>query len=170
MHPAGGIVADNRVLTGRPAIRVLIADDHALTRQGLRRMLSHYRDIAVVAEASNGQEAVTLFGSAQPDVAILDVRMPGLDGFAATRLIRGRYPDAHIILLTVGGTLDYADRARSVGARRLLYKDASAAEIARAVRALRPAARSRHVARGHAVRDQGSAAATAPRIRLVGAA
>jgi DNA-binding NarL/FixJ family response regulator len=157
-------------MTGRPAIRVLIADDHALTRQGLRRMLSFYRDIVVVAEASSGQEACTLFDAVQPDVAILDVRMPQLDGFAATRLIRGRYPDARVILLTVGGTLDYADRARSVGAQRLLYKDAAAAEIARAVRAVRPAATTRLAASVHAVLDPDTPAAPSPPIRLVGAA
>jgi DNA-binding NarL/FixJ family response regulator len=123
----------------------LIADDHALTRQGLRRMLSYYRDIDVVAEASNGQEAVARYNEVGPDVAILDVRMPHVDGFAATRLIRGRFPEARVILLTVGGTLDYADRARAVGAHRLLYKDASAAEIARAVRAVRPPAQTRPV-------------------------
>src|SRR5215211_3012222 len=101
MRRRGGFVAENRVPTGRPAIRVLIADDHALTRQGLRRMLSHYRDIVVVAEASSGQEALALFDAVQPDVAILDVRMPQLDGFAATRLIRARHPDARVLLLTV---------------------------------------------------------------------
>jgi DNA-binding NarL/FixJ family response regulator len=157
-------------MTGRPAIRVLIADDHALTRQGLRRMLSFYRDIVVVAEASSGQEALTLFDAVQPDVAILDVRMPQLDGFAATRLIRGRHPEARIILLTVGGTLDYADRARSVGANRLLYKDAAAAEIARAVRAVRPAATTRRTVRARAALDREAPAATSAPIRLIGAA
>jgi DNA-binding NarL/FixJ family response regulator len=135
-------VIEDRVVAGRPPISVLIADDHALTRQGLCRMLSRYRDITVVAEATNGQEAVSLYAATRPDVAILDVRMPHLDGFAATRLIRARFPEARIVLITVGGTLDFSDQARGAGALRLLYKDASAAEVARTLRAVRPPRRT----------------------------
>ena len=85
----------------RQPIRVLIADDHPIARLGLRSLLATWPMVEVVGEAVNGQEAVWAVGECRPDVALMDVRMPVLDGLQATRLIKSKWPAVRVIVLTV---------------------------------------------------------------------
>src|SRR6185312_7178063 len=88
-------------MTEQPAtIRVLCVDDHPLVRKGIAAILSNEADMALVAEAENGHEAVDRFRQHRPDVTLMDLRMPVLDGIAAARLIRNEFPEARIIALT----------------------------------------------------------------------
>src|SRR5258708_29363705 len=81
-------------------IRVLCVDDHPLVRKGLAAILNNESDMALVAEADNGRDAVVLYRQHQPDVTLMDLLMPGLDGIAAVKLIRSEFPEAKIIALT----------------------------------------------------------------------
>ena len=118
-------------------IRVLVADDQDLVRTGLRMILDAQPDIEVVGEAANGQEAVALARGIRPDVCLLDIRMPVLDGLAATRLLAG--PDAvdplPVVVITTFDLDEYAYAALRAGARGFLLKDAGPALLAEAVRA-----------------------------------
>jgi DNA-binding NarL/FixJ family response regulator len=114
-------------------IRVLAADDQRVVREGLAMLLSLLPDVEVVGTAADGEEAVRLATATQPDVVLMDLRMPHLDGAAATRLLRERCPDVRVIVLTT-----YADDrsvidALRAGARGYLTKDAGAEEIRRAL-------------------------------------
>src|SRR2546422_11767819 len=93
------------------AIRVLIADDHSLVRQGLRRYLDMAEDIDVEGEAANGEEAIAMVEKEQPDIVLVDIRMPGEDGLEATRVIRGRVPNHGPILLTAYDRREFVGRA-----------------------------------------------------------
>src|SRR5262245_34599139 len=87
-------------MTDVNSIRLLIVDDHLVVRIGLRSMIESQSDMIVVAEAANGNEAVQLYGRHRPDIVLLDLRMPQLNGVEATRAIREQFPDALIIVLT----------------------------------------------------------------------
>jgi DNA-binding NarL/FixJ family response regulator len=113
---------------------VLIADDHPLTRDGIRAALSDDSGIDVVAEATNGEEAVKLAGDVHPDVILMDVRMPGLGGIAATREITRSVPGTRVLILTVEETQARVGDAIQAGAAGYLLKDVDAAALARAVR------------------------------------
>jgi DNA-binding NarL/FixJ family response regulator len=115
-------------------IRVLTADDHAVVRAGIAAMIANEPDIAIVAEAGDGTEAVALYQEHIPDVVLMDLRMPKLDGVSAITAIRTAYPEAHIIALTTydGDTDIY--RALSAGACAYLVKDVLVAELVRAIR------------------------------------
>jgi DNA-binding NarL/FixJ family response regulator len=113
---------------------VLIADDHPLTRDGIRAALSDDSGIDVVAEATNGEEAVKLAGDVHPDVILMDVRMPGLGGIAATREITRTVPGTRVLILTVEETQARVGDAIQAGAAGYLLKDVDAAALARAVR------------------------------------
>jgi DNA-binding NarL/FixJ family response regulator len=115
-------------------VRVLIADDHPLTRDGIRAALSDDSGIDVVAEATNGEEAVKLAGDVHPDVILMDVRMPGLGGIAATREITRTVPGTRVLILTVEETQARVGDAIQAGAAGYLLKDVDAAALARAVR------------------------------------
>jgi DNA-binding NarL/FixJ family response regulator len=117
-----------------PVIRVGIADDHAVVRQGLRLFLSSQPDIEVVGEAATGTQAIALVNRLSPDVVIMDLLMPDMDGFAATRHIRDARPDTRIIILTSYSGEGQVLRALRAGACSYLLKDAEAGEIAAAVR------------------------------------
>jgi two-component system, NarL family, response regulator LiaR len=116
-------------------IRVLITDDHGVVRQGLRMYLSLDGDLEVVGEARDGHEAVRLAGELEPDVVLMDLVMPGMDGIEATREIKAGLPDVEVVALT--SVLEDASVAGAVkaGAVGYLLKDTDAGELRRAIRA-----------------------------------
>ena len=119
-------------------IRVVLADDQALVRAGFRALLDAQDDIEVVGEANDGDEAVRLVRRLAPDVVLMDIRMPGTDGLAATRAIAGdeRLSDARIIILTTFELDEYVFEAIRSGASGFLVKDTEPVELLRAVRAV----------------------------------
>jgi DNA-binding NarL/FixJ family response regulator len=117
-------------------IRVLVADDHELFRRGLTMVLEAEEGIDVVGQAGDGQHAVAKVGELRPDVVLMDVRMPGLDGIEATRRIRAAFPGTRIIVLTVSDEQDDLLDAIKAGATGYLLKEVSIEEVADAVRAV----------------------------------
>lgn len=117
-------------------ISVLIADDHTLVREGLRAILEGQGAFEVIAEASNGREAVDRAIQLRPDVVVMDIGMPELDGLAATRQIVRINPAIRILVLTVHETEDYFFRVLEAGAHGFLVKDAASTELVAAVRAV----------------------------------
>jgi two-component system response regulator NreC len=115
---------------------VVIADDHTLVREGLRALLDGQGDFEVIGEASNGREAVERAIQMRPDVVLMDIGMPELDGLAATRRITKINPAIRILVLTVHETEDYFFRVLEAGAHGFLVKDAAATELVAAVRAV----------------------------------
>jgi DNA-binding NarL/FixJ family response regulator len=115
-------------------IRVLLADDQALVRAGFRALLDAQPDITVVGEAGDGAEAVALAASLSPDVVLMDIRMPRLDGLEATRLIAASPSSAKIIVLTTFELDEYVFTALRDGAAGFLVKDTEPADLIRAVR------------------------------------
>ena len=83
-----------------PEIRVLVVDDHAILRDGIRTLLDRQVDIDVIGEASNGREAIALLSDLQPDIVLMDIAMPDMNGLEATRQITSMYPDMRILILT----------------------------------------------------------------------
>jgi DNA-binding NarL/FixJ family response regulator len=124
------------VTDGAEPIRVLIADDHEAFRAGLRAVLETAGDVAVVAEASTGEAAVAAVADALPDVVLMDVNMPGLDGVAATRQIADASPHVAVLVLTMLDDDETVFAAVRAGARGYLLKGASRAELIRAVRSV----------------------------------
>jgi len=114
--------------------RILIADDHHVVRSGLRLLLRSQEDFSIVAEASDGEEALRLVDKHTPDVAILDISMPKLDGIEAARRIKQRHPGIHVLILTVHEDEEYAIQALKAGASGYLLKNAGKREIFEAVR------------------------------------
>jgi DNA-binding NarL/FixJ family response regulator len=117
------------------SIRILIVDDHSVVRQGLRMFLQLDPELEVIGEAVNGQEAVALTRDLSPDVVLMDMVMPVMDGVAATTQIRAHYPDTEVIALTSvldDGTVVGAVRAGAIG---YLLKDTQAEELCRAIKA-----------------------------------
>ncbi len=117
-------------------IRVLLADDHAMLRDGLKALLSASGDIEVVAEAGDGREALSRAQAFAPDVAILDIAMPGLNGIEAARLMRERCPATRIVMLSMHSSSEHLHRALNAGADGYLLKESAAAEVGAAVRAV----------------------------------
>jgi DNA-binding NarL/FixJ family response regulator len=115
-------------------IRVVIADDQGMVRSGFSVLLNAQPDIEVIAEAVNGQEAITHAGELRPDVILMDVRMPVLDGLQATRAITAMPDPPKVLVLTTFDLDDYVYEALRSGASGFLLKDASAHELAAAVR------------------------------------
>ena len=114
--------------------RLIIADDHELARAGLRSMLADEPDLEIVGEAKNGLEAVNLCQRFRPDLVLMDVRMPQLDGFSATMTITGEYPATRVVIVTIHDKPDYLFEALKAGAAGYLLKDATRQEILSAVR------------------------------------
>jgi PAS domain S-box-containing protein len=121
----------------QPRIRVLLADDHAMVRQGLRGVLQNYADIHVVGEANNGLEAITLTGQTKPDVILMDVNMPKMDGIEATRRIRDTFPAVMVIGLSVQNEEHVQSAMKENGAIAFLNKDAAIEDLYRAIRSAR---------------------------------
>jgi DNA-binding NarL/FixJ family response regulator len=119
-------------------IRVALADDQALVRAGFRALLNAQDDVEVVAEAADGDEAVTVAREHRPDVMLMDIRMPGTDGLAATRTISSdpALADVHILILTTFEEDEYVFEAIRVGASGFLVKDTEPAELVHAVRVI----------------------------------
>jgi DNA-binding NarL/FixJ family response regulator len=117
------------------AIRVMVVDDQALVREGLMTLLGAADDVTPVAAASDGEEAVRLAARHRPDVVLMDLRMPVLDGVEATRQIRSALPDTEVVVLTTHADEASILDALRAGARGYLTKDAGIAEISRAVHA-----------------------------------
>lgn len=116
------------------AIRVLLADDHAVVRQGLRTFLDLQGDVEVVGEAADGEAALDAAERVAPDVVLMDLVMPRLDGVAAIRALRERAPEARVIVLTSFGDDDRVFPAVRAGAAGYLLKDVEPAELVRAIR------------------------------------
>jgi len=116
-------------------IRLLIADDHAVVREGLERLVATFEGVELVGAAANGQEAVDRCRAAEPDVLLMDIEMPVLDGIAATRAIAAAQPDVAVVVLTSFSDRDQILQALDAGAVGYLLKDAEPDEIAKAVRA-----------------------------------
>ncbi len=114
--------------------RVIIADDHELARLGLRTMLVPEPDLEVVGEAATGREAVALSSSLEPDLVLMDIRMPDLDGLVATRAIKEVHPRTSVLIVTLSEDPDYLLEALRVGAAGYVLKDASRREVVDAVR------------------------------------
>ena len=117
-------------------IRVLIVDDDALVRAGLGMLFAGVDDIAVVGEAASGGQVEDAVAEHQPDVVLMDIRMPGMDGLAATEIVRGRDRSPEVIVLTTFDTDDHVLRALRAGASGFLLKDTAPADIVRAIRAV----------------------------------
>jgi NarL family two-component system response regulator LiaR len=123
------------LMNERKPIRVLLADDHGVVRKGLRAFLLAYDDLELVGEASNGEQAVHLCEKLQPDVVLMDLVMPEMDGTAATRAIRRGCPQTEVIALTSFKDRELVEDALQAGAIGYLLKDVSADELASAIRA-----------------------------------
>ena len=117
-------------------LRVLLGDDHRLLRHGLRKILEEKRELEVVGEAGDGREAVKLAVSLTPDVAILDIGMPLLNGIEATRQIVRRVPTCKVLILSMHADEPYIARALQAGARGYLLKDSAGTDLLRAVAAV----------------------------------
>lgn len=118
-------------------IRVLVADDHAIVRTGIRHVLESEPGFAVVAEAATGAEALDLAGSLHPDVAVLDISMPGESGLRVAAELRQRSPDTRVLILSMHDNTEYVLESLRAGAHGYLLKDSAATELRGAIRAVR---------------------------------
>jgi len=119
----------------RRRIRVLLADDHAIVREGVRLCLEGMGDMEVVGEAEDGHEALRLIGQLQPEVAVLDVTMPRLNGIEALRQVKRDYPRTAVVLLSMHDSEAYVTQALQAGAAGYVLKRTAATELGRAIRA-----------------------------------
>ncbi len=117
-------------------IKVLVADDHTIVREGVRILLEAQPDIEVVGEAANGQEAVAQVRALQPDVVLIDIAMPVLNGLEATRVIKRDYPQIHVIGLTMYESDEYFFQLLNAGASGYVLKKAASADLLAAIRAV----------------------------------
>ena len=117
-------------------IRVMLADDHAILRAGLRMLLDAQPDMAVVAEAADGEEAIRRAGGSRPDVAVVDLTMPGLSGVETLEGLRREVPATRLLVLTMHDDPGYARLALAAGASGHVVKDAESAELLAAIRAV----------------------------------
>ena len=129
-----GVGETSRGETHSQVARLLIADDHALVREGLRTVLSGEDGIEVIAEANDGQQALTLCRELRPDLVLMDVRMPLMDGLEATRKIKAEMPKTSVMMVTMRENPDYLFEAVKAGAAGYVLKDASGERLLSAVR------------------------------------
>ena len=117
-------------------IRVLLADDHALVRSGIRMILQTLDGVQVVADAQDGRAAIELVEALRPDIALLDISMPGLNGIETAARIRSRFPQTRVVILSMHAGEEYVAQALRAGASGYLLKDATPAELDSALRAV----------------------------------
>jgi DNA-binding NarL/FixJ family response regulator len=117
-------------------ISVIVVDDHAVMRQGLRALLAVSGDITVIGEAQTGREALARVAELAPDVVIMDITMPELNGIEATRAIRAKWPRTEVVILSMHADAEYLFRAFQAGANGYLLKESAVDEIISAVRAV----------------------------------
>ncbi|MBA7596839.1 Transcriptional regulatory protein DegU [subsurface metagenome] len=115
------------------SIRVLLVDDHPVVRHGLRRMLELEKDMEVVAEAADGEQALDEIGTVSPDIVLLDIRIPGMGGIETIRQIREHHPETNVVVLTMYGD-QYLSQAIEAGAVGYLVKDVGNEELIQAIR------------------------------------
>jgi len=113
----------------------MVVDDHTMVRRGLATFLKVYDDLELVGEADNGETAIELCGQVSPDVILMDLMMPEMDGATATRIIRQQFPKVQVVALTSFKDQEIVQKALQAGAIGYLLKDVSASELARAIRA-----------------------------------
>lgn len=118
-------------------IRVLVVNDHQIERRGLVTLLQSFNDLMLVGVARTGKQALQLCEAAKPDVVLMDLLMPDMDGAEATRMIHERYPYIHVIVLTSWEEYELVQRALTVGAERYLVKNISGVQLAEAIREVR---------------------------------
>ena len=123
----------------RAAIRVLLVDDESLVRRILKQILAGYQDMELVGEAANGEEAISAVARLQPDIVVMDIRMPALDGIAAAREIRGKYPHVKIIGLSEYAHDYNTDAMERAGAVGVYLKSMALDELYPAIKAVHPA-------------------------------
>lgn len=117
-------------------LRILLADDHVVMRAGLRVLLERQPNLEVVGESENGRETVELSASLRPDVVVMDVGMPLLNGIEATKTIVGQHPTTAVVILSMHSDEAYVMRALKAGARAYLLKDSAAADLISAIQAV----------------------------------
>lgn len=122
-------------MVAQTPIRIVIVDDHAMLRRGLAVFLMSYTDLKLVGEASNGREGLALCADKQPNIVLMDLMMPIMDGITATRLIRHEFPDIQVIALTSFGEERLIKDVLEAGAISYLFKKVSADDLAKAIRA-----------------------------------
>jgi DNA-binding NarL/FixJ family response regulator len=133
---AGDQPMENRVEEPVKRIRIVIADDHAVVREGTRTMLERETDMEVVGEAEDGEEAIRLIEELKPDVAVLDVSMPRLGGVEVTRRVKPRFPSLAVLVLTIYDNDEYVFALLEAGAAGYLLKDARRHDVIDAIRAV----------------------------------
>jgi CheY-like chemotaxis protein len=139
-----------RSTRSKSRIRVLLVDDHKILREGLSALLKNQPDLEVVGEASDGYAALSLIRALQPDVILMDINMPGLNGIEATRIINADYPNVRVIGLSMHGA-NSASAMRDAGAVDFIHKGARADEVLAAIRAHAPAQKRRKPGRAAAL-------------------
>ena len=121
-------------VSAKPQFRVVLVDDHAVVREGYRRMLERTQDIAVIAEAGTGEEAYRLICDLKPDVAVLDISLPGIGGIEVVRRVLAREPDQKILVFSMHEDTVFSSRALQAGARGYVTKSAAPEALVEAVR------------------------------------
>src|SRR2546426_8839196 len=140
-------------------IRLLIIDDHEMVREGLKAILIAEPDFSIVGEAANAEQALELIERLRPEIALLDVRLPGVSGIEACRIVTEQYPETAIIILTSYTDEQLIAQCIQAGAKGFILKDVERFDLKRAIRA---------VARGEAAIDTKTAAAVLAQLRRVG--
>lgn len=134
-------------------IRVLLADDHALMREGLRALLAADAGISVVAEAGNGRDAVRRATDLRPDVVLMDISMPDLNGVEAARMIRAKCPETQVVMLSMHANAEHVHRALQAGANGYVLKESAASEVSTAITRVAAGGRYLSPALGELARD-----------------